>query len=149
MLPIFAWVEVMCQEIGGGHNIWTVWLVMTTSVFSYGLMLLHRRGFEFSLAMHVGGVVVWAWWTHLRSPVDTVHIRRRAFFRAVSCCVGFVFLKLADRPLADLFPMLFSVLSGSCWSKVADFMQVHYSAQFIEAILQSTKTVSRDSQKLS
>ena len=138
-LPIFAWVGVSCREIGrpcGRCNIWSVGIIMAVSVASYGLTLLHRYGFEVALAAHITGVVAQAWWVHHRSSSERNRQRRRAaFFRAVLCCFGFVTLKLADWRLVRLLPIPFAVFTGHFWSKVADFMQAHYSCRFLEASL--------------
>jgi len=140
-LPIFAWVGISCRIIGqpsGQHSVWLVGIVMTASLSSYGLTLLHRYGFEVALAAHITGVVAQAWWVHQRSLAEREVDRQKrqtAFFRAVVCCAGFVSLKLADWHLARLFPIPFAIFTGHFWSKVADFMQAHYSFQFLEACM--------------
>ena len=137
-LPIFAWVGVSCHEIGHRHSIWSVGIIMTVSVSSYGLTLLHRYGFEVALTAHITGVVAQAWCVHQRSLADSKHDwqkQQTAFFRAVVCCAGFVSLKLADWDLARLLPIPFTVFTGHFWSKIADFMQAHYSCQFLEGCL--------------
>jgi len=142
-LPIFAWIGIVCREMGstsGMLNVWSVWLTITTSVASYGLAVLHSRGFEIALGAHICGVVTQAWCVHRRSSADTELDRQRrlaAFIRAVVCCAGFVLLKLADWHLVRLLPIPFAVLSGHFWSKIADFMQAHYACRFLEAILSS------------
>jgi len=138
-LPIFAWVGISCREIGrasGRLEVWSISFVITASVSSYGLAVLHIRGFEVALGAHICGVVAQALLVHRRSSAETKLDRQRrwtALVRAVVCCVGFVSLKLADWYLARLLPIPFTVLSGHFWSKVADFMQVHYACQFLEA----------------
>jgi len=140
-LPIFAWVGVSCQQIGRTSRkleVCSIGLIMTLSVTSYGLAVLHSRGFEVALGAHICGVVAEAW--RVQRLALTEHDRQRqlsAFIRAVVCCTGFVTLKLADWYLVHHFPMLFAVLSGHFWSKIADFLQIHYACQFIEAALVS------------
>jgi len=138
-LPIFAWAGVSCREIGqpsGGRDIWSVGIIMTVSVASYGLTLVHRYGFEVTLAVHITAVVTQAWWVHQRSSAQQEHDRQRrlaAFVRAVVCCIGFITLKLADWHLARFLTVPFTIFTGHFWSKIADFMQVHYSCQFLRA----------------
>jgi len=140
-LPIFAWVGVSCREIGQPldlRNTWSVGIIMTLSVASYGLALQYRHGFEMALAAHIFCVVVQAWRVHqLSFPKRDLERKRRqvAFCRALVCCLGFVTLKLADWHLARLLPIPFAVFTGHFWSKIADFMQAHYSCQFLEASL--------------
>ena len=147
-LPIFAWVGVSCREIGRSSDrldVWLVGLIMTLSVISYGLALLHTRGFEVALAAHICGVTAQAWRVYRRSSTATELNRERqlaAFIRAVVCCAGFVLLKLADWYLAHQLPIPFAVFSGHFWSKIADFMQTHYACQFLEAAL-ATKLHSK------
>lgn len=139
-LPIFAWVGVSCREIGRTSDrldVCRVGLIMTLSVTSYGLAVVHRRGFEVALGAHICGVVVQAWRVFRRSSaVSELYQRRQlsaAFTRALLCCVGFVALKLADWYLVRQLPMPFAVLSGHFWSKIADFMQAHFACRFLEA----------------
>ena len=140
-LPIFAWVAVSCREIGSTSDrldFWSISLIITASLASYGLVVMHTRGFEVALGAHISGVVAQAWWVHRRLSAETELDRQRrwgAFVRAVVCCTGFVTLKLGDWHLARLLPVPFAVLTGHFWSKIADFMQVHYSCQFLEAAL--------------
>jgi len=144
-LPIFAWTGISCREIGrtsGTLDVLSVSLIITASIASYGLALLHSRGFEVALGAHICGVVAQAWCVHRRSSADTEVDRQRrwaAFSRAVVCCAGFVSLKLADWHLVRLLPIPFAVLSGHFWSKIADFMQAHYACQFLEAALPTTR----------
>jgi len=143
-LPIFAWVGVTCYEIGVGRtsnnlDVLSMILIMTLSVTSYGLAILHVRGFEVALGAHICGVVVQGLRVYQRASSDVTELDRQrqlaALIRAVVCCAGFVTLKLADWHLVHQLPMPFAVLSGHFWSKIADFMQVHYACQFLEAAL--------------
>jgi len=143
-LPIFAWVGVTCYEIGVGRtsnnlDVLSMILIMTLSVTSYGLAILHVRGFEVALGAHICGVVVQGLRVYQRASSDVTELDRQrqlaALIRAVVCCAGFVALKLADWHLVHQLPMPFAVFSGHFWSKIADFMQFHYACQFLEAAL--------------
>lgn len=143
-LPIFAWVGISCQEIGrecGKIDVWSVRLIISASIASYGLAVLHTHGFEVALVAHIIGVIAQAWCIHQRSlAVAELDRQRRwaAFVQAVVCCVLFISLKLADWHLVRVLPVPFAVLSGHFWSKIADFMQAHYACQFLEAALPAT-----------
>jgi len=138
-LPIFAWVGVSCRAIvhkSGGLDVRSAVLIITASVASYGLAVVYTYGFELALGAHICGVVVQAWLVYKRTRMELGRQKcRSAFIRAVLCCAGFVSLKLGDWHLVSLLPMLFAVLSGHFWSKIADFMQAHYACRFLEAAM--------------
>lgn len=148
-LPIFAWVGVwsadLHQHLQCGHSLSTPWkaTLMLASVSSYAFSLLHENGFEMALAVHIVGVIIAAWQVHMVAADVTYTQRSRAFFMALVCCTGFVVLKLADHELVAIWPSFFSVLSGHFWSKVADFLQIHYTFKFF------ANAIPRNSSKLS
>ncbi|XP_030207956.1 transmembrane protein 187 [Gadus morhua] len=123
-LPIFAWVSVWCSFIEGGAS-WRPWFALTTqlgSVLSYGLALVHARGFEVAL----GGHIVYA--VHKGVRVHRLygdHLSQRHLVLALVSCGGFVGLKLLDHWLARY--ALFQCVTGHFWSKVCDVLQFHFS----------------------
>jgi hypothetical protein len=146
-LPIFAWVIVLCRAVGADGsrqeiNIPMTFAIMLASCLSYCLTIIHVRGFEIALAVHITVVVGSSWFVHQRAPAASRQHRLVAFFKAVACCFGFVGLKLADHYLTAISPSLFTVLSGHFWSKIADFMQIHYVCEFFLATISIPSTVS-------
>lgn len=135
-MPIFAWAGIwsadVCCYLQHGRSLAgsTRAVLMLSSIMSYGLALLHELGFEVALAIHVILVVMFAWRAHSLAPSAVYQERTGSFLKALFCCVGFVVLKLADHRLAAVWPSFFTILSGHFWSKVADFLQIHYTCQF-------------------
>jgi hypothetical protein len=134
-LPIFAWVAVWSIDICWPVSCKMRWTfrtmtIMLVSVLLYLLALLHTLGFEIALAIHIPVVVALSWRVHMISEAVSSQERIDAYIKALLCCAGFVLLKLADHLLASQLPSLFTVFSGHFWSKVADFMQIHYVCKF-------------------
>lgn len=137
-LPIFAWVTVWIGFIERGPAGWRVWhaaVLELLSVLSYGLALLHERGFEAALGGHVLVAV------YKGARVQLTHgdgrTQRYLLFAVLSCC-GFVGLKLLDLPLARY--RIFQRLTGHFWSKVCDVMQIHFSMCFLTYLTSRTRT---------
>ena len=147
--PIFAWVGVWSANIScrARHGCALGWVITTAamlaSVLSYGLALLHELGFEVALGLHILIVVALSWQAHCVAPAATRKRRERSIAKAIVSCSGFVVLKLADHRLAALCPSFFTIFSGHFWSKVADFMQIHYTCQFFSEALQIKLVKSR------
>lgn len=151
-LPIFAWVAVWSIDIcwpTSRTNLWTTRTVaiMLASVLSYLLALRYQIGFEFALAIHIPVVVALSWRAHLISGTSSRQERIDAYVKALLCCAGFVVLKLADHWLAAHVPSLFTILSGHFWSKIADFMQIHYVCKFFWYTLHASGQIVRASEK--
>ncbi|XP_062926697.1 transmembrane protein 187 [Mobula hypostoma] len=137
-LPIFAWVSVWAayllagQEDGKSRRHSSALAVEAASIASYGLALVHRRGFEIALGCHIATAVL-AGLAAQRRLGDAVS--HRYLLLAVASCFGFVGLKLLDLPLAGLDPglgLLSGPLSGHFWSKLCDLLQIHYSLCFLQ-----------------
>jgi hypothetical protein len=135
-LPIFAWVGIwsgdVCHQLQCGRSLagFTRTVLVLSSMMSYGLALWHELGFEVALAIHIVLVATFAWRAHSVAPFVSYQKRTASFLKALLCCAGFVVLKLADHRLAAIWPPFFTILSGHFWSKVADFLQIHYTCQF-------------------
>lgn len=128
-LPIFAWVPAWISFIERGPAGWRMWhaaLLELCSLLSYGLALVHERGFEVALGVHVAYAVFKA----VRVQVKQGDSRTRGYLLlAVASCAGFVGLKLLDHWLARY--RIFQRLTGHFWSKVCDVLQFHYSFCFL------------------
>ncbi|XP_015223109.1 transmembrane protein 187 [Lepisosteus oculatus] len=125
-LPIFAWVPVWCRYITHGWQPRLCLAAELCSLGSFALALLHDRGFEAALGLHIAlaagqGLRV------QRRQGDA--LSRRYLCLALLSCAGFVALKLLDLPLARYRG--FRRLSGHFWSKVCDVLQFHYSFRFL------------------
>ncbi|XP_074521547.1 transmembrane protein 187 [Halichoeres trimaculatus] len=136
-LPIFAWVLVWIGFIERGAAGWRVWhaaVLELLSVLSYGLALLHERGFEVALGCHV----LLAVYKGVRVQLTHGDARtlRNFMFAVLSCC-GFVVLKLLDLPLARY--RIFQRFTGHFWSKVCDVTQIHFSICFLTNMTSRTK----------
>ncbi|KAM9391622.1 transmembrane protein 187 [Pholidichthys leucotaenia] len=131
-LPIFAWVPVWIDYI---ERLPTKWRATSAAAFelcsllSYGLALLHLRGFEAALACHVA----FAAYRGVRVQLALGDGRTwRYLLLAVLSCAGFVLLKLLDHWLARY--RLFQRFTGHFWSKVCDALQFHFSFCFLTAV---------------
>lgn len=137
-LPIFAWVTVWACFLAEGWNSGTVISIVMVSCSSYCFTLLkiagyEDKGFEASLAIHILFAVYNGIKIYRMYPSRPA---RQALFLGVLCCTGFVVLKLSDQALGKYHPF-FRVLSGHFWSKIADFMQIHYVCKFFFHVTQS------------
>lgn len=133
-LPIFAWVTVWsASQLRLWNPKWMIG-VMVASISTYFLSLICSFGFEVALLMHILAAVYSAIPIYRRSPsVES----RSAFLKAIVCCAGFVGLKVLDHRLGLWLPAVFSYLSGHFWSKIADFLQIHYMCEFFLINLQA------------
>lgn len=97
--------------------------LVAASCASYLFAVVHPRGFEIALAIHIAAVIA--------TSVPTLRMAGRPgiapFVLAIICCAMFVGLKKADFALAELGMVRFT---GHFWSKVADFLQIHFAAAF-------------------
>ncbi|XP_054868492.1 transmembrane protein 187-like [Amphiprion ocellaris] len=135
-LPIFAWVRVWIRYIeeppgrwSGAHGAAHGAALELCSLLSYGLTLLHARGFEAALGAHVALAV------HAAVRLQLKYGDRRTrtvLLLAVLSFAGFVVLKLLDHQLARY--RLFQRLTGHFWSKVCDVLQFHLSFRFLTAL---------------
>lgn len=131
-MPIFAWVPVWCGALARGWSTGRALSLEACSLLSYGLALVHARGFELALALHIACAVLAAA-SLQRARGDAVS--RRYFGLALLACAGFVILKLLDHELARFW--IFTRLTGHFWSKVCDVLQFHYSFCFLVHISQT------------
>ncbi|XP_029950187.1 transmembrane protein 187-like [Salarias fasciatus] len=129
-LPIFAWVPAWIHVIERAPGEWRhVVALEAASVLSYGLALVHARGFEAALGVHVALAVYRA--VRVQAARGGRRSRRYLLLALASCC-GFVVLKLLDHRLARY--RLFRRLTGHFWSKVCDVLQFHFSFCFLTAL---------------
>ncbi|XP_041640923.1 transmembrane protein 187 [Cheilinus undulatus] len=142
-LPIFAWVPVWIGFIERGPAGWRARQAAALellSVLSYGLALLHERGFEAAL----GGHVILALYKGVRVQGRHGDARTRRFLlMALLSCSGFVLLKLLDLPLARY--RMFQRFTGHFWSKVCDAAQIHFSLCFLTEM--TTRTTRKTGSK--
>ena len=99
-------------------------LILLLSTCSYLLAVIHPLGFEVALGIHILFAVLSA-----MVPLKMVNFHRDLVvtcFCAVFCCACFVFLKLLDHQI----PLLWNLFSGHFFSKIGDFMQIHFSLEF-------------------
>ncbi|XP_069030996.1 transmembrane protein 187 [Embiotoca jacksoni] len=131
-LPIFAWVPAwidFIEHLPAKRRASHAAALELCSLFSYGLALLHERGFEAALGCHV------AFSVYKGVRVQLTHgdgVSRRYLALAILSCAGFVVLKLLDHWLARY--RLFQQLTGHFWSKVCDVLQFHFSFCFLTAL---------------
>ena len=130
-LPFFAWV-VCWNEFVYRHNLWQTarfLSIMRLSVLSYFVVLLHNRGFEVALGLHILAACVYSMRTQSRIGNNN---SLRSFILALASCAGFVCLKLADHSIAS-YP-LFQTFTGHFWSKVCDVAQIHFAANYFRSL---------------
>ncbi|KAK5866662.1 hypothetical protein PBY51_020834 [Eleginops maclovinus] len=128
-LPIFAWVPVWISYIERGPERWRAAMYEVLSILSYGLALVHERGFDLALGCHVALAV----YKGVRVQVTHGDSRTRGYLLlALLSCAGFVLLKLLDHWLARY--RLFQRLTGHFWSKVCDVLQFHFSFCFLTSL---------------
>uniref|UniRef100_A0A8C9DT95 Transmembrane protein 187 n=1 Tax=Prolemur simus TaxID=1328070 RepID=A0A8C9DT95_PROSS len=125
-LPIFAWPLAWCFYLDRGWKPWLFLSIECLSLASYGLALLHPRGFEVTLGVHVVATVGQALRAHRRygSTSSATYLAL-----GVLSCLGFVVLKLCDHQLARW--RVFQCLTGHFWSKVCDVLQFHFAFLFL------------------
>ena len=121
-LPIFAWVPIWSLYLLQGWDTQTAVVIELASCLSYCLSLITSVGFEVALGVHIISSIYFGVKLYRRYKTNGSYC---AMVNAICCCVGFVVLKLLDHHLVHL-NSIFTVLSGHFWSKIADFMQIHY-----------------------
>lgn len=149
-LPIFSWVPVWIHYVerlrspersgtrrrasfaGFAASLEAV------SALSYGLALLHERGFEAALVCHVAVALHSA--VRVQRAAGDGRTLRYLLLAALNCG-GFVALKLLDHWLADRF-WFFRRFTGHFWSKVCDVLQFHFSFRFLTTLTRQAE-VSR------
>lgn len=136
-LPFFAWV-VCWNEFIYCNSLWQssrFTFYMRASLLSFFLVLLHDRGFETALGLHILAVVLFTIRTQTKMGTK---MSLNYFWLALMCCTGFVFLKLGDHFLGQF--SYFHRFSGHFWSKVCDIGQIHFVFRYFESLkLDNTK----------
>lgn len=125
-LPIFAWPVAWCLSLDRGWEPWLFLAIECLSLGSYGLALLHPRGFEVALGAHIAAALGQALCAHRRYGTASSGI---CLALGALSCLGFVVLKLCDHQLARW--RLFQRLTGHFWSKVCDVLQFHCAFLFL------------------
>lgn len=133
-LPLFAWIPVWVDFIGRAPAKWRAAALELVSVLSYGLALVHERGFEAALGCHIA-LAIYKGVRAQREHGDGG--TRRYLLLALASCAGFVVLKLLDHWLARHW--LFQRFTGHFWSKVCDALQIHYSLRFLTTLAARTR----------
>ncbi|KAL3851843.1 hypothetical protein ACJMK2_015545 [Sinanodonta woodiana] len=129
-LPFFMWVFVWGMYLKYGWSLIRAQMLLLISLSSYGLVLLHPRGFEATLMFHITLAVVGALISWQKYPQAKA---LSPFIGAILCCAGFVGLKLIDLELPSYHP-IFKLISGHFLSKVCDIYQVHFVNKFFYSI---------------
>lgn len=146
-LPIFAWVPAWIYHVerlrspkrNGTSFAGFAASLEVASALSYGLALLHERGFEVALVGHVLLAMHSA--VRLQRAAGNGQTRRYLLLAVISCG-GFVVLKLLDHWLADRFSV-FRRFTGHFWSKVCDVLQFHFSFCFLTTLTRQAEEASR------
>ena len=125
-LPIFGWTIVWTSHLLFGSKPLKQLCIMTVSTASYCGTLLNQYGFEMVLGAHIFAVLMCGSTLYCHT---TSRKAGRPFWISVITCTGFVALKLLDLELPKYHP-IFYTLSGHFLSKICDFLQIYYVAQF-------------------
>lgn len=138
-LTFFIWVPICCHHILFGWNPATMFLSMLASVFSYGLTLVHHRGFEMALGCHMllsvmGGLAAYKKYGNRES--------KAALIGGVAAGCGFVGLKLLDLYLPSVHPVFMNI-SGHFLSKVCDIIQIHLANSFFLSLVKAKRIDSK------
>jgi len=142
-LPFFAWVIVwgvyMFRKspknlphdaaLQGKY----IWAIMTSSLLSYCLALIHDVGFDMALGIHIllaVGIGVLVYLSHKTAGTS--------FALGMACisCSVFVILKLLDHELPGFHPV-FNIVSGHFLSKIGDVCQIHFTAMFFHECIKA------------
>jgi len=138
-LPFFGVVIfTMCHIHGIIHSIRWSFAAPVLSTLSYTFALIPSgMGFDYVLAVHMIATLGTCVMLFRRSLVRR---QRRVFFAGVAACLGFVILKVTDHWLAAHTPRWFGfhVLTGHFWSKVCDFLQIHFVLLFAQNEIDDT-----------
>ena len=138
-LPFFSWVGTWGLGVLYGWSWCRMVIITSISIASYFLTQFTEIGFEIALAFHilfavaVGGILLKKY-----PSSDTI----QTFILAISCCSGFVIVKLMDHELPEIHP-IFTIISGHFLSKIADFMQIYYVAEFFYWVTQEKYYLQR------
>ena len=117
--------------------------LMMASIVSYWILApSHPQGFEIALGVHIFLIIIQFIETYQRmKKTPNPLVFPSAMF--LLSCLMFVVPKLLDHYLAEQFPSLFGTLTGHFWSKIGDFMQIHY-AQIFFLTAERYKSFERD-----
>lgn len=123
-LPFFMFVYVWAKMFGGQCSQKEFYALMIASVASYSLTFFTPVGFEIALVCHIALATFGAVRVYRQQGIGT-----KSFCLALTCCAGFVVIKLLDHWLAD-FHWIFKHISGHFISKVCDVLQIYYVNEF-------------------
>lgn len=132
-LPIFVWIAAWSLHVLRGWNSFHLISIVSISISTYFLTTITNAGFDIALTIHIILVAFCAVAVYKRHPERKT---LTVFYKGLVCCAGFVFLKLLDATLAE-FSSFFGYLSGHFWSKIADFLQIHYACLFFLSIIET------------
>lgn len=137
-LPFFAWIVCWNEFVYRGYlNTGRYLSVMRISLLSYFVALFHDLGFEAVLGLHILAALAYCLRTQWKQGLGTER-SRHSLILALTSCVGFVCLKLADHDLVQY--SYFQTFTGHFWSKVCDVAQIHFAATFFKNLrTQSTQ----------
>ncbi|XP_058907458.1 LOW QUALITY PROTEIN: transmembrane protein 187 [Kogia breviceps] len=123
--PIFARPVARCLCLDRGQKPWLFPAVEGLSLRGYSLALLHPRGSEVALGVHVAAAVGQA--PRAQGRHGSASSGTYLALGALSC-LGFVGLKLCDHELSRWH--LFQRLTGHLGAKVCDMLQLHFAFLF-------------------
>jgi hypothetical protein len=139
-LPFFMLGVLWALDMNGHIKSYSskCWL-MATSVISYWILApFHPSGFEIALGLHLILVIYALADTYLHMKTSPNPLFYPLLLFSTSCFL-FVVPKLYDHELARMSQTMFGTLTGHFWSKIGDFMQIHYGQLFFYTAEQDKK----------
>lgn len=137
-LPFFCWTIIWSRTVQHGWKAQSAVLILVLSILSYNLALLHKFGFDVALGVHIA---VAFWYGCKVLQLHFSHDNLILFLLVLLNCSGFVFLKLGDFHFAKY--KIFQDFTGHFWSKICDFLQIHFVITFFLNISQKPGSVKK------
>ena len=134
-LPFFAWASVWAKTLLVGWSTQWALALMISSLLSYNMIFLHEQGFEIALLIHAINVFMPIWTVYNRYPAKG-HLFN--FACLVICFLDFTVVKLYDLQLGE-FHSFFTGLSGHFWSKIGDFLMIHFASRLLLGVSEAKK----------
>ena len=134
-LPFFAWVAVWAKTLLVGWSTQFALALMISSTMSYNMVFLHEQGFEIALLLHAINGLMPVWTIYNRYP------SRGNLFNLVAlivCFLDFTVVKTYDLELGKFHPF-FTKFSGHFWSKVGDFLMIHFACRLLFNVSEAKK----------
>ncbi|XP_072025564.1 transmembrane protein 187-like [Amphiura filiformis] len=134
-LPFFAWVAVWAKTLLVGWSMQWAMALMISSSLSYNMIFLHEQGFEIALLLHAINGLMPLWTAFNRYPAKDNLFN---LICLVVCFLDFTVVKLYDLELGKFHPF-FTEFSGHFWSKVGDFLMIHFACRLLFNISEAKK----------